>query len=74
MPRLIDEEKKEGLQKGELLRQAAVVVFLLLGVLFKNAGIGWGAAVCFVAAAVCAVNWILFVKKQKQTEEKNEGE
>ena len=46
MPRLIDEEKKEGLQKGEMLRQAAVVVFLLLGVLFKNAGIGLGAAVC----------------------------
>ena len=74
MPRLIDEEKKEGLQKGEMLRQAAVVVFLLLGVLFKNAGIGLGAAVCFVAAAVCALNCILFVKKQKQTEEKNAGE
>ena len=74
MPRLIDEEKKEGLQKGEMLRQAAVVVFLLLGVLFKNAGIGWGAVVCFVVAAVCALNWILFVKKQKQTEEKNKGE
>lgn len=74
MPRLIDEEKKEGLQKGEMLRQAAVVVFLLLGVLFKNAGIGLGAAACFVVAAVCAVNWILFVKKQKQTKEKNTGE
>lgn len=74
MPRWIDEEKKEGLQKGEMLRQAAVVIFLLLGVLFKKAGIGRGAAVCFVAAAVCAVNWILFVKKQKQSEEKNTGE
>ena len=74
MPRWIDEEKKEGLQKGEMLRQAAVVVFLLLGVLFKKAGIGQGAAVCFVAAAVCAVNWILFVKKQKQSEEKSTGE
>lgn len=74
MPRWIDEEKKEGLHKGEMLRQAAVVIFLLLGVLFKKAGIGRGAAVCFVAAAVCAVNWILFVKKQKQSEEKNTGE
>ncbi len=74
MPRWIDEEKKKGLQKGEMLRQAAVVIFLLLGVLFKKAGIGRGAAVCFVAAAVCAVNWILFVKKQKQSEEKNTGE
>lgn len=74
MPRWIDEEKKEGLQKGEMLRQAAVVIFLLLGVLFKKAGIGRGAAVCFVAAAVCAVNWILFVKKQKQSEEKSTGE
>ncbi|MBQ7758154.1 hypothetical protein [Anaerotignum sp.] len=65
MPQFIDEEKKDAPQKGEMLRQAAVVVFLLLGVLLKNAGVGAGAVVCFVVAVVCAINWILFVKKQK---------
>lgn len=65
MPQFIDEEKKDVPQKGEMLRQAAVAVFLLLGVLLKNAGVGAGAAVCFVVAVVCAINWILFVKKQK---------
>ena len=66
MPQFIDEEKKENIQKGEMLRQAAVIVFLLLGVLLKKAGIGAGAAVCFVVAAICAISWILFVKKEKK--------
>ena len=67
MPQLIDkEEQKENIQKGEMLRQAGVVICLVLGAILQKAGIGIGAAVAFIAAAVCAVNWIMFVRKQKK--------
>lgn len=68
MPQWIkEEEKKETPQKGELLRQAAVILFLLLGVLLKQVGIGVGAGICFAGAAICAIWWILYVKKQKKS-------
>ena len=67
MPQFIDkEEQKENIQKGEMIRQAGVVVCLALGAVLQKAGIGIGAAAAFLAAAVCAVNWILFVRKQKK--------
>ncbi|MDO4531533.1 MAG: hypothetical protein Q4C06_06085 [Bacillota bacterium] len=67
MPKFIDEEeKKEPIRQGELLRQAGVVVCLVLGALLQKAGIGIGAAAAFIAAAVCAVSWILFVRKEKK--------
>ncbi len=67
MPRFIDqEEQKEDIQKGEMLRQAGVVVCLVLGAVLQKAGIGAGAVVAFLGAAVCAVSWILFVRKQKK--------
>ena len=67
VPQLIDkEEQKENIQKGEMLRQAGVVICLVLGAILQKAGIGIGAAAAFIAAAVCAVNWILFVRKQKK--------
>ena len=49
-----------------MLRQAGVVVCLVLGAVLQKAGIGIGAAAAFIAAGVCAVNWILFVRKQKK--------
>ena len=67
MPQFMDkEEQKENVQKGEMLRQAGVVVCLVLGAILQKAGIGIGAAAAFIAAGVCAVNWILFVRKQKK--------
>ena len=67
MPQFIDkEDEKESIQKGEMIRQAGVVLCLVLGAILQKAGIGIGAAVAFVAAAVCAVNWILYVRKQKK--------
>ena len=67
MPQFMDkEEQKENVQKGEMLRQAGVVICLVLGAILQKAGIGIGAAVAFIAAAVCAVNWIMFVRKQKK--------
>ena len=67
MPQMIDkEEQKENVQKGEMLRQAGVIVCLVLGAILQKAGIGMGAAAAFIAAAVCAANWILFVRKQKK--------
>ena len=67
VPQFIDkEEQKENVQKGEMLRQAGVVLCLVLGGILQKVGIGIGAAVAFVAAAVCAVNWILYVRKQKK--------
>ena len=67
MPQLIDkEEQKENIQKGEMLRQAGVVICLVLGAILQKAGIGIGAAAAFIAAVVCAVNWIMFVRKQKK--------
>ena len=67
MPQFMDkEEQKENVQKGEMLRQAGVVVCLVLGAVLQKAGIGIGAAAAFIAAGVCAVNWILFVRKQKK--------
>ncbi|MBR5122017.1 MAG: hypothetical protein IKU91_00505 [Anaerotignum sp.] len=67
MPQLIDkEEQKENIQKGEMLRQAGVVICLVLGAILQKAGIGIGAAAAFIAAAVCVVNWIMFVRKQKK--------
>ena len=67
MPQFMDkEEQKENIQKGEMLRQAGVVVCLVLGAILQKAGIGIGAAAAFIAAGVCAVNWILFVRKQKK--------
>lgn len=70
MPQFLDkEEQKESIQKGEMLRQAGVVICLVIGAVLQKAGIGIGAAVAFVAAAVCAVIWITLVRKQKQTKE-----
>ena len=67
MPQFIDkEEQKESIQSGEMRRQAGVVLCLVLGAILQKAGIGIGAAVAFAAAAVCAVSWILFVRKQKK--------
>ena len=67
MPQFIDKEKeKEPIQKGEMLRQAGVVICLVLGAVLQKAGIGIGAAIAFAAAAVCAVSWILLVRKQKK--------
>ena len=67
MPQFMDkEEQKENVQKGEMLRQAGVVVCLVLGAVLQKAGLGIGAAAAFIAAGVCAVNWILFVRKQKK--------
>lgn len=67
MPRFIDKEEQEQTpQKGEMLRQAGVVVCLVIGVLLKKAGIDIGAMVFFAAAFVCALAWIRYVRKQDQ--------
>lgn len=67
MPQLIDKEnEKEEIQKGEMLRQAGVILFLVIGAVLKKAGLGIGAGLAFAAAAVCAVSWILLVRKQKK--------
>ena len=66
MPKFIEEEEKKPIREGELLRQAGVVLCLVLGAVLQRAGIGIGAAAAFIAAAICAVSWILFVRKEKK--------
>lgn len=67
VPQFMDkEEQKETIQKGEMLRQAGVILCLVIGALLQKAGIRIGAALAFVAAAICAISWILLVRKQKK--------
>lgn len=67
MPQNIEqEEKNQELKKGELLRQAAVVVCLIVGTLLKKAELRGAAAIFWIAAAALAVNWILWVRKENK--------
>ena len=67
MPQFIDqEEQKENIQKGEMIRQAGVIICLVLGAILQKVGIGIGAAAAFIGAAVCAISWIMLVRKQKK--------
>ncbi len=60
------EEKNQEPKKGELLRQAAVVVCLIVGALLQKAELRSASVIFWIAAAVLAVHWILWVRKENK--------
>lgn len=71
------EDQKQTPARGELYRQAAVVLFLALGALLQRAGQQGLATAAFAAAVIAAVAWIVYSRKQKakaaeQDEDKTE--
>ena len=65
-----EKNKKSPVKKTEFIFQIGIIIFILLGVAAKE--FAWK---FWVAAAICAVCWIIFVQKEKQQqEEKDERE
>ncbi len=58
-------ENKKAPMKTEFFFQIGIIVFVLLGVVFKQAS--W---LFWILGILCAVCWVIFVERRKRKEEK----
>lgn len=61
-----NEENQKTPMKTEFFFQIGIIVFVLLGVIIKQAS--W---LFWILGIICAVCWVIFVEKRKRNEEEN---